>query len=108
MRGVAVDISLSWNADMYTDMVLGFANGIHTPQGGSHIDGLKAAITRVLNAQGRALGKIKEKQANLPGDFLREGLVAIVSVRLEEAEFEGQTKNRLGNVEVRSVVSKLS
>ena len=107
VRDVAVDLALRWNADMYTDSILGFANGVHTPQGGSHVDGFKTAVTRVLNAQARASGKIKEKAANLPGDFLREGLSAIVSVKMPEAEFEGQTKNRLGNPEVRSVVSEV-
>ena len=106
-RGVGVDIALRWNADMYSESLLGFANGVHTPQGGTHVDGLKSAIMRVLNAHGRTSGKLKEKSPNLPGDFLREGLVAIVSVRLQEAEFEGQTKNRLGNPEVRSIVSEV-
>ena len=107
-NGVAVDIALRWSADMYTDSLLGFANGVHTPNGGTHIDGLKAAITRVLNAHARSTGKLREKAANLPGDFLREGLCAIVSVKMQEAEFEGQTKNRLGNPEVRGVVSEVT
>jgi len=107
LRDVAVDITLRWNADMYSDSILGFANGVHTRQGGTHIDGLKAALTRVLNAQGRASGKLREKVANLPGDFLREGLVAIVSIRMQEAEFEGQTKGKLGSPEVRSIVSEI-
>lgn len=106
LRDVYVDVALRWNSDMYSDSILGFANGVHTPQGGTHVDGLKSAVTRVLNAQARAAGKIKEKAANLPGDFLREGLCAIVAVKLGEAEFEGQTKNRLGNVEVRSIVNE--
>jgi hypothetical protein len=76
VRGVDVDITLRWNADMYSDTLLGFANGVHTPQGGSHVDGLKSAVTRVLNAQARAAGKLKEKAPNLSGDFLREGLCA--------------------------------
>ena len=106
LRDVHVDVALRWNADMYTDSILGFANGVHTPQGGTHVDGLKAAVTRVLNAQARAAGHLKEKQSNLPGDFLREGLCALVAVKMSEAEFEGQTKNRLGNPEVRGIVSE--
>ena len=107
VRGVSVDVALRWNADMYTDSILGFANGVFTPQGGTHVDGLKASVTRVVNALARSSGKLKEKQSNLPGDFLREGLCAIISVKLQEAEFEGQTKNRLGNPEVRGVVSEI-
>ena len=107
LRGVAVDVALRWNSDMYSDSILGFANGVHTPQGGTHIDGLKAAVTRVLNSQARASGKIKEKAPNLSGDFLREGLCCIVAVKMAEAEFEGQTKNRLGNPEVRAIVSEV-
>mmetsp|Transcript_35768 Transcript_35768/g.64329 ORF Transcript_35768/g.64329 Transcript_35768/m.64329 type:complete len:382 (+) Transcript_35768:1068-2213(+) len=98
---------MRWNSDMYTDSILGFANGVHTPQGGSHVDGLKSAVTRVLNAQGRLAGKIREKDHNLAGDFLREGLCSIVSVKMQEAEFEGQTKNKLGNPEVRGIVSEV-
>merc|ERR1719506_3031636 len=106
-KGVTVDVALRWNADMYSDTMLGFANGVHTPDGGTHMEGVKAALTRVFNAQGRAQGLIKEKEKNLPGELLREGLVAVVSVRLPEAEFEGQTKNRLGNPEVRGIASEI-
>ena len=73
----------------------------YTPNGGTHVDGLKTAVTRVINTIARASGKLREKEPNLPGEFLREGLTAVVSVRVPEAEFEGQTKNRLGNPEVR-------
>ena len=107
LRGVAVDVAMQWNADMYTDSILGFANGVFTPQGGTHVDGLKASVTRVLNSQARSSGKLKEKASNLAGDFLREGLCAIISVKMQEAEFEGQTKNRLGNPEVRGIVSEV-
>jgi len=105
--GIHVDVALRWNGDMYTDNLMGFANGVHTPNGGAHVDGLKAAITKSLNAQARSSGKLKEKAPSLPGDFLREGLTAIVAVKLREAEFEGQTKNRLGNPEVRPVVNEV-
>lgn len=98
---------MRWSADMYTDNLLGFANGVMTPNGGTHIDGLKAAITRVLNHLGRESGKIRDKAPSVPGEFLREGLCAIVAVRLPEAEFEGQTKQKLGSPEVRGVVNEL-
>jgi len=107
VKGIAVDVALRWNADMYSDSLYSFANGVHTAQGGTHLDGLKATLTRVLNAQARLSGKIKEKSPNLSGDFLREGLCAIISIKMQEAEFEGQTKNRLGSVEVRPIVSEV-
>jgi len=106
--GVQVDLALRWSADQYSDSLLGFANGVLTPQGGTHIDGLKLAITRVVNAVGRESGKLREKAPSLPGDFVREGLCAIVAVRLGEAEFEGQTKQKLGSPEVRAIVSEVA
>jgi DNA gyrase subunit B len=92
---------------MYTDNLLGFANGVQTPNGGTHVDGLKAAISRVLNALGRESNKLRDKAPSVPGEYLREGLCAIVAVRLPEAEFEGQTKQKLGSPEVRGIVSEL-
>ena len=92
LRGVAVDIALRWNSDMYSDSIFGFANGVHTPQGGTHVDGLKAAVTRVLNSQARASGKIKEKAPNLSGDFLREGLCAIVASRWRRPSLRGRRR----------------
>ena len=106
--GVQVDLALRWSADQYTDNLLGFANGVLTPQGGTHIDGLKLALTRTVNAVGRESGKLREKAPSLPGDFVREGLCAIVAVRLGEAEFEGQTKQKLGSPEVRAIVSEVA
>ena len=105
--GVAVDIALRWSADAYTDTIVGFANAVRTPNGGSHVDGLRAAITRVVNTLARANGKLKEKSPNLAGEFVREGLTAVVSVKLGEAEFEGQTKSKLGNPEVRGIVGEV-
>mmetsp|Transcript_46088 Transcript_46088/g.104452 ORF Transcript_46088/g.104452 Transcript_46088/m.104452 type:complete len:379 (+) Transcript_46088:261-1397(+) len=92
---------------MYSDMLISFANGIKTNDGGSHLDGLKACVTRTVNAAGRKAGKLKEGDANLGGDFVREGLTAIINVKVPEPEFEGQTKNRLGNPEVRSIVDSI-
>jgi len=106
-KGVVIDVAMRWSADQYNDQIVSFANGVHTPNGGTHVDGFKAAITRVLNAEARSAGKRTEKQASLPGDFLREGLSAVLSVQLREPEFEGQTKSRLGNPEVRAIVSEV-
>eukprot|EP00326_Haptolina_ericina_P038438 CAMPEP_0181248790 /NCGR_PEP_ID=MMETSP1096-20121128/45376_1 /TAXON_ID=156174 ORGANISM="Chrysochromulina ericina, Strain CCMP281" /NCGR_SAMPLE_ID=MMETSP1096 /ASSEMBLY_ACC=CAM_ASM_000453 /LENGTH=452 /DNA_ID=CAMNT_0023346019 /DNA_START=448 /DNA_END=1806 /DNA_ORIENTATION=- len=108
VRNVIVEIALRWNSDMYSDSIISFANGVHTANGGTHTDGLKSALTRVLNAQARISGKLKDKSANLAGDFIREGLCAIVSVKMQEAEFEGQTKNRLGSPEVRGIVNEVT
>lgn len=72
--------------------------------GGTHLDGLKSVLTRTINAQARKTGKLKEGKDNLSGDFVREGLTAVVSVKVPEPEFEGQTKNRLGNPEARGIV----
>lgn len=105
MKGVSVEIAMRWNRDQYVDSLSGFANGIRTSDGGSHLDGLKAAITKTINAYGRKLGKLKD--GNLPGEFVREGLTAVVSVKIPEPEFEGQTKTRLGNPEVRQVVDSV-
>uniref|UniRef100_A0A7S3XY21 DNA gyrase subunit B n=1 Tax=Heterosigma akashiwo TaxID=2829 RepID=A0A7S3XY21_HETAK len=105
--GVEVEACLRWSRDMYSDMLISFANGIKTNDGGSHLDGLKACVTRTVNAAGRKAGKLKEGDANLGGDFVREGLTAIINVKVPEPEFEGQTKNRLGNPEVRSIVDSI-
>jgi len=106
-KNVVIDVAMRWSADQYNDQIVSFANGVHTPNGGTHVDGFKGAITRVLNAEARSAGKRNEKQASLPGDFLREGLSAVLAVQLREPEFEGQTKSRLGNPEVRAIVSEV-
>ncbi len=103
-KGIEVDVALRWSKDLYSDNIVGFANGIRTSDGGSHMDGLKAAITKVVNAEARKAGKLKEKDSNIPGEFVREGLTAVISVKVPEPEFEGQTKTRLGNPEVRQIV----
>ncbi len=96
-----IDVALQYN-DGFNETVLTYANNIHTVEGGSHLTGFRSALTRVLNDLGRKLGVLKD--ANLTGDDIREGLSAVVSVRLLEPEFEGQTKTKLGNAEVRSQV----
>ena len=99
------EIALQYNKD-YTDFVLSFANNIHTPDGGSHENGFKSALTKAINEYGHKFGKLKDNE-KLTGDDVREGLTAIVSVKLTNCEFEGQTKGRLGNPEVRPFVEKL-
>jgi DNA gyrase subunit B len=101
---ISVSVALRWSADMYTESLLSFCNNIRTKDGGSHVDGLKACLTRAVNQAAKRSGKQKEGAANLPGEFIREGLTAIISVSVTEPEFEGQTKGRLGNIEVRPAV----
>mmetsp|Transcript_12148 Transcript_12148/g.14820 ORF Transcript_12148/g.14820 Transcript_12148/m.14820 type:complete len:850 (-) Transcript_12148:4-2553(-) len=101
---VGISIALRWSSDMYTESILSFCNNIRTRDGGTHVDGLKSSITRTINQMARKTGKLKEGDSNLPGEFVREGLTALISVNVAEPEFEGQTKGRLGNPEVRPSV----
>ncbi|KAH7667297.1 DNA gyrase subunit B protein [Dioscorea alata] len=104
--GITVDVALQWCSDAYTDTILGYANSIRTIDGGTHIDGMKASLTRTINNLGKKSKVIKEKDINLSGEHVREGLTCIVSVKVPNPEFEGQTKTRLGNPEVRRVVEQ--
>jgi DNA gyrase subunit B len=104
---ISVSVALRWSSDMFTESILSFTNNIRTRDGGSHVEGLKTSLTRTVNTLCKRNGKIKEGQSNLPGEFIREGLTAIVSVSVTEPEFEGQTKGRLGNPEVRPAVDGL-
>lgn len=104
---VQVEVSLQWCTDAYTDNLLGFANNIRTVDGGTHLEGLKAVLTRTLNAIARKRNKLKENEPNLSGEHVREGLTAIISVKVPDPEFEGQTKTKLGNTEVRGIVDSL-
>jgi DNA gyrase subunit B len=106
-NNVQVEVSLQWCTDAYTDNVLGFANNIRTIDGGTHLEGLKAVLTRTLNAIARKRNKIKENESNLSGEHVREGLTAVISVKVPDPEFEGQTKTKLGNTEVRGIVDSL-
>ncbi|MBG1240621.1 DNA topoisomerase (ATP-hydrolyzing) subunit B [Nostoc sp. UIC 10607] len=106
-NNVQVEVSLQWCTDAYTDNVLGFANNIRTVDGGTHLEGLKAVLTRTLNAIARKRNKIKENEPNLSGEHVREGLTAVISVKVPDPEFEGQTKTKLGNTEVRGIVDSL-
>ncbi|WP_427160821.1 DNA topoisomerase (ATP-hydrolyzing) subunit B [Aliinostoc sp. HNIBRCY26] len=106
-NNVQIEVSLQWCTDAYTDNVLGFANNIRTVDGGTHLEGLKAVLTRTLNAIARKRNKIKENESNLSGEHVREGLTAVISVKVPDPEFEGQTKTKLGNTEVRGIVDSL-
>jgi len=98
-----VEVALGWNTG-YSETVLAFANNINTHEGGTHLDGFKNALTRTINDYARRQGILKEKDDNLSGEDIREGLVAVISVKLREPQFEGQTKTKLGNTEIRSFV----
>ncbi len=100
------EVAIQYN-DSYTEDIVSFANNIHTPDGGTHETGFKNAMTRIFNDFGRAKGYIKEKDENLSGNDVREGLTAIISVKVTEAQFEGQTKAKLGNTEIKGMVEKL-
>ena len=106
-EGVQVEAALQWCVDAYSDSILGFANNIRTVDGGTHIEGLKTVLTRTLNTFARKRGKRKDTDANLAGENIREGLTAVLSVKVPEPEFEGQTKTKLGNTEVRGIVDTL-
>ena len=101
-----VEVAMQYN-DSYNELLLSFANNIHTTDGGTHEDGFKRALTRVMNDYARKYNILKENDKNLSGDDVREGLTAIISVKLKEAQFEGQTKAKLGNMEILSLVSNL-
>jgi DNA gyrase subunit B len=104
---VQVEVALQWCVDAYSDNVLGFANNIRTIDGGTHLEGLKAVLTRTMNSIARKRNKLKEADSNLGGENVREGLTAIVSVKVPSPEFEGQTKTKLGNTEVRGIVETI-
>ena len=99
----AVEVALQYTQS-FQENVISFANNIHTVEGGHHLSGFKAALTRTINAYARAQNFLKEKEENLSADDVREGLTAVVSVRLREPQFEGQTKGKLGNAEMKSAV----
>ncbi len=103
---VTVEVAMQYT-DSYNEFMLSFANNIHTVDGGTHEEGFKRALTRVMNDYARRFNKLKENDKNLSGEDVREGLTAVVSVKVKEAQFEGQTKAKLGNTEVRTMVDKL-
>jgi len=104
-EGMQLDIAMQWNNGYY-EGIHGYANGISTTEGGMHVEGFKTALTSVINKYARDKGMLKEKDDNLLGEDIREGITAIIAVKLREPQFEGQTKAKLGNVPMRSFVQK--
>ncbi len=104
---IQVEIAMQYT-DSYQEMILSYANDIHTHEGGTHELGFKNALTRVINDYGRKNNIIKEKDQNLTGDDIREGLTTVISVKIPEPQFEGQTKTKLGNSEVRGIVDSIT
>jgi DNA gyrase subunit B len=101
-----LEVALQWMKNSYTETVLSFANNINTHEGGTHEEGFRKALTRALNEFARDKGILKEKDPNLSGEDVREGLTAIVSVKVRQPQFEGQTKTKLGNTEIRGYVER--
>ncbi len=102
----SAEIAMQYN-DSYNELILSFANNIHTNDGGTHEEGFRRALTRVMNDYARKFGILKDDDKNLSGEDIREGLTAIISVKLEDAQFESQTKAKLGNTSIRTLVDKL-
>jgi DNA gyrase subunit B len=100
-----VEVAMQWNSS-YQESIFSFANNINTHEGGSHLSGFRAALTRTLNAYARSKGLLKEKDGNLAGEDVREGLTAVISVKLHDPQFEGQTKTKLGNPPIRGLVEE--
>ena len=104
--GVAVEIAMQHN-DSYSENTYGFVNNINTPEGGTHIEGFRSALTKTFNDYARKNKLLKDNESNLSGDDIREGMTAIVSVKIENPQFEGQTKQKLGNSEARGAVNSV-
>ncbi|NLK23593.1 MAG: DNA topoisomerase (ATP-hydrolyzing) subunit B [Clostridiales bacterium] len=104
--GISVEIALQYN-DGYNENIFSFANNIDTVEGGTHLVGFKTALTRVFNDYAKKFGHLKENDKNLSGEDIREGLTAVISVKIKEPQFEGQTKTKLGNSEVRGIVDSI-
>ncbi|MBI2444655.1 MAG: DNA topoisomerase (ATP-hydrolyzing) subunit B [Candidatus Magasanikbacteria bacterium] len=105
-EGVQVEIALQYTDD-YAEALYAFTNNIHNPEGGTHVAGFRAALTRSINTFARNKGYLKEKDQNLSGDDVREGLTAVISVKIREPQFEGQTKGKLGNTEAKTAVESV-
>ncbi len=105
-KDIQVEIAFQYSEE-YNETVLSFANNIHTKEGGMHLVGFRTALTRVLNSYSREKGILKEKDSNLTGEDTREGLTAVISIKIPEPQFEGQTKAKLGNAEVKPIVDSL-
>ena len=102
--GAVAEVALQY-CDSFNELMLSFANNVHTPEGGTHEEGFKLSLTRVFNEYARAKGILKDKDENLKGPDVREGIIAVISVKLQEAQFEGQTKAKLGNTYIKTLVS---
>ena len=100
----SVEVAMQWSKSYSNNSVMAFANNINTAEGGTHLEGFKQGLTRTINDYARAKGLLKDKDPNLTGDDTREGLAAVISVKLHDPQFEGQTKTKLGNTEIRSLV----
>ena len=105
-NGAVAEVALQYS-DSFNELLLSFANNVHTPEGGTHEEGFKLALTRVCNEYARAKGILKDKDENLTGSDVREGLIGVISVKLQEAQFEGQTKAKLGNTYIKTLVSSI-
>ncbi len=105
-RMLSVEIAMQWNTQ-FSEGVYSFANTIHTHEGGTHEEGFRAALTGLINRYARDKRLLREKDDNLTGEDIREGLTAIISVKLGEPQFEGQTKTKLGNTEAKTYVQKI-
>lgn len=106
IKGSSVEVALQYN-DTYQENIYAFANNIHTPEGGTHLTGFSTALTRAINEYGRQFGFLKAADTNLKSEDVRESLAAVISVKLAEPQFEGQTKSKLGNSEVRGIVDNI-
>ena len=102
-----VEVAMQWNSG-FQDSVFTFANNINTHEGGAHLSGFRSALSRTINAYARQKGLLREKEESLTGDDIREGLAAVISVKLQEPQFEGQTKTKLGNTEVKGLVESVT
>src|SRR5699024_2571483 len=105
-RKISLEIAMQWTA-AYTESVHTYANTINTSEGGTHEEGFRAALTTLMNRYARENRLLKEKDENLTGDDVREGLTAVISIKLGEPQFEGQTKTKLGNTEARTFTQKV-
>ena len=106
IKGTSVEVAFQYN-DSYQENIYTFANNIHTPEGGTHLTGFSTALTRAINEYGRQFGFLKAADSNLKSEDVRESIAAVISVKLVEPQFEGQTKSKLGNSEVRGIVDSL-
>lgn len=105
-ENITVEVAMQHN-DSYTENTLSFVNNINTPEGGTHVEGFKRSLTKIINDYARKNNMLKEKEPNLSGEDIREGLTAIISVKVEEPQFEGQTKQKLGNSSARTAVDNV-